>query len=697
MARFGHAASAVALLVALSTSAEGRQVQTDYSYDSLGRLTKVARPGSTTDYSYDSAGNRTRVTTAQGNNPPPSTNYTINVPATGAYVYDPRPRHADPDGDVLTVTKVTASGAPKGSLTKTTTQISYEPNPGQAGQTDTFTYEVDDGKGGIGVGTVTVAIAAASGELIPVAFTASSSYMGYTGLTSPTGMRDGQFQTVDSIHGTNYTANAWIKADLGSTMTVGKIKVAPANGAAPGGWGAPYMQGAVVEYSTDNSSWSTVGTITSSVEGAYTEVNLGNAQARYVRLRQPNFYLGLGDFRLFGSGSSAPPQTQAPVAGSTSASIPGNSTLALLPLNLSGGTASSVAVVPPGPSGQATPDGATLRYTPPQGWSGQTSLQYTASNSVGTSAPATVSISVTPTVDTVHATAIEQQEVAITLKPTTNYTSLSLATPPQKGTYRIDGSTLYYKAYAGTASAGDHFAYQATNGALVGPLGYVEIDNIYNGANHSPVGVADNLNISAGSYAYFPAMANDYDPDGDILVLDRISQDGQNGHAYINSNGYVSYVPNPGFSGYDSFYYRISDGRGGIADVAVNVWVQAAPTNHPPTANPKTTDPVWQNGTTWIYPLSNDTDPDGDPLTIQSIDSFYFAYGRVNGVDLTSAPADIGSVTNGGNYIAYRAPYITGSGSLGSSYIVVVVWYTASDGKGGTSQSYEIINVYGPT
>jgi hypothetical protein len=28
--------------------------------------------------------------------------------------------------------------------------------------------------------------------------------------------------------------------------------------------------------------------------------------------------------------------------------------------------------------------------------------------------------------------------------------------------------------------------------------------------------------------------------------------------------------------------------------------------------------------------------------------------------------------------------------------MAVVVWYTVSDGRGGTSQSYEVLNVYGP-
>ncbi|MGH1558139.1 RHS repeat domain-containing protein [Caulobacter segnis] len=109
MARFRHAASAVALLVALSASPGGRaqSVQTGYTYDVHGRLTKVTRPGSQTTYTYDDAQNRTNVTTTAANNAPVAQPDGLTATAGGAAVsINPLLNDTDADTDTLTVTGV---------------------------------------------------------------------------------------------------------------------------------------------------------------------------------------------------------------------------------------------------------------------------------------------------------------------------------------------------------------------------------------------------------------------------------------------------------------------------------------------------------------------------------------------------------------------------------------------------------------
>jgi uncharacterized protein YhjY with autotransporter beta-barrel domain len=66
-------------------------------------------------------------------------------------------------------------------------------------------------------------------------------------------------------------------------------------------------------------------------------------------------------------------------------------------LALSGGTATSVAIVAPASHGTATVSGTSITYTPVAGYNGPDTFTYTASNAGGTSTPAaTVSITVSP-------------------------------------------------------------------------------------------------------------------------------------------------------------------------------------------------------------------------------------------------------------------------------------------------------------
>ncbi|WP_168078115.1 Ig-like domain-containing protein, partial [Caulobacter sp. SSI4214] len=382
-----------------------------------------------------------------------------------------------------------------------------------------------------------------------------------------------------------------------------------------------------------------------------------------------------------------------PVAGPFTTTVAGNTTNNALPLSISGPAPTSVAVYSNPANASATPSGTNIYFSPTNGWSGQTSLQYTASNAAGTSAPATATINVRPRVGNVTATVTERVQTVIPLSPQTNYTSLALIGYP-KGDAYISGSNLYYNAYAGTGNSGDYFVYQATSAGGTSDSGQIYITiNPPAPVNHNPVATVFNVNIAANSYAYFNGLANASDPDGDPLTLLSVTPP-LHGSAWTNSNNYISYVPAADWSGTDGFYYTVSDGRGGTAQAAVNVYVSAPPANKPPTANPGTTDPVWQSTTVYVDPTTNDTDPDGDALTVQSIDNFYCAYGQINGA--SACPSNIGSVSRSGNTLVYSAPFLSNSGSPGSNYAAIVVWYTINDGHGHTAQSYQVFNVYGP-
>lgn len=74
-------------------------------------------------------------------------------------------------------------------------------------------------------------------------------------------------------------------------------------------------------------------------------------------------------------------------------------------------------------------------------------------------------------------------------------------------------------------------------------------------------------------------LANDSDPDGDTINVTAVSVLPANGSALLNTDESVSYTPDVGFSGTDTFEYTITDNMGGTATAAVEVTVEAVITS----------------------------------------------------------------------------------------------------------------------
>ena len=76
-------------------------------------------------------------------------------------------------------------------------------------------------------------------------------------------------------------------------------------------------------------------------------------------------------------------------------------------------------------------------------------------------------------------------------------------------------------------------------------------------------------------------LANDVDVDGDTLTVTNMTQP-TTGTATFNLDNTVTYTPNGGFTGTDSFTYRANDGLvdSNIATVTITV----TPPNDPPVA-----------------------------------------------------------------------------------------------------------------
>ncbi|PLX68398.1 MAG: hypothetical protein C0602_09500, partial [Denitrovibrio sp.] len=177
------------------------------------------------------------------------------------------------------------------------------------------------------------------------------------------------------------------------------------------------------------------------------------------------------------------------------------------------------------------------------------------------------------------------------------------------------------------------------------------------GTNDGPVAAEDSGVTAEDTSLTINVLANDTDVDGDVLTVESFEQP-NNGTAVLNDDGTFTYTPNADYNGSDSFTYTITDGKGGTSETTVSLTVD--PSNDMPIAVDNTVT-VDEDGSAVINVLANDTDIDGDTLTVESFEQ------PTNG---TAVLNDDGTFTYTPN-----ADY-NGSDSFE---------YTITDGKGGTS------------
>jgi PKD repeat protein len=139
--------------------------------------------------------------------------------------------------------------------------------------------------------------------------------------------------------------------------------------------------------------------------------------------------------------------------------------------------------------------------------------------------------------------------------------------------------------------------------------------------NTPPTAGDDAVTTDEDASVTIAVLANDNDPDGDVLTP-QIAHQPEDGTATVNGDRSVTYTPNSNFSGSDSFTYRATDGRGGTSNEAtVRITVNAV--DDPPVAQndgPYSTPGADQALTVSAADgvLSNDSDVDGPGLTAQN-------------------------------------------------------------------------------
>ena len=144
------------------------------------------------------------------------------------------------------------------------------------------------------------------------------------------------------------------------------------------------------------------------------------------------------------------------------------------------------------------------------------------------------------------------------------------------------------------------------------PTGTMDFINIENVLSDAPDANPDTATTPEDTPVTIPVLANDTDPNGDPLEVTEATA--PNGTVTINPDGTLSYTPNPDFNGTDTITYTVTDPDGNESTTTVTVTV--TPVNDAPVAEDDASTTPFDTPITFAV-LGNDSDVDGDTLTIQ--------------------------------------------------------------------------------
>jgi hypothetical protein len=313
----------------------------------------------------------------------------------------------------------------------------------------------------------------------------------------------------------------------------------------------------------------------------------------------------------------------------------------------------------------------TIRYTPAANANGADSFTYTVSD--GSAADtATVSVTIAPVNDPPIARndlVTTNEDTALVIAVLGNdedidgdALAVASMTTPANGTAVLNPDRTVTYTPNLNFKGGDSFVYTVSDAA--GATATATVFVTINSVNDPPTAVNDTATTNEDTALNFSVAGNDTDPDGDNLVVVAVTQ-GAKGSVVINNSPsllgkYVIYTPNANANGSDSFTYTISDRTGGGGATATGtVFMTVTPVNDIPKANADSATTSEDTPVT-LDPRVNDTDVDGDPLTIT----------------FASNPNRGSTVINADGTVTYTPdPNLNGSDSF---------LYTISDGKGGT-------------
>ncbi|WP_422049928.1 beta strand repeat-containing protein [Shimia sp.] len=527
---------------------------------------------------------------------------------------------SDPDGDSLTLQSVTQGGF--GTVAIDAGQVTYTPDANANGQ-DTFTYTVVDGNGGTSTATVTIDVIPyndapvaladsfitpfetpvniATSDLIANDTDVENDALSVAAVANPVGGTVAlSGNTVTFTPATGFTGAAsfeYTVADGFGGTDVGTVSVAVGANAPPVAVNDTASTAedtavsiAVLSNDSDlDGDTLSITSIGSASDGTVTDN--GNGTVTYTPglnfNGQDTFTYSLAD----GNGGTATATVtinvsavnDAPVAANdgltTAEDTPVSIDLLINDSDLDGDTV-SVASIGDASNGAVVDNGdGTATYTPAANFNGADSFSYTIADGNGGSDTATVSITVTPVNDApvaVNDAVTTNEDTAVTINLISNDTdaendtlTVTAVGAASNGTVVNNGNgTVTYTPNANYNGA-DSFAYTVSDGNGGTDTGTVNIT--VSAVNDAPVGADDAGTVEQDNSITIDVLANDSDPENNVLSIDLSISSPSNGAVAI-SNGRIVYTPNAGFVGQDEFDYIVTDGSAqSVARVTVTV------------------------------------------------------------------------------------------------------------------------------
>ena len=270
----------------------------------------------------------------------------------------------------------------------------------------------------------------------------------------------------------------------------------------------------------------------------------------------------------------------------------------------------------------------TVTYTPNPEYSGPDSFTYEICDLNGSCDATTVSVTVTsvddpPVARNDSASTPEDTPVDIDLAANDtdpdgdlDPTSITILSGPSNGSVidNGDGTVTYTPDanYSGT----DSFTYEICDLAGNCAVAAATVTAQVVAVDDPPVAVDDTLAATENTPVTWDVSANDTDPDGDLdSTTVAILSGPVHGTLVNNGDGTVTYSPDSGYDGPDSFVYEICDSTGACDTATGSITV--AGTNDPPVAVDDARTTAENTPGTWSV-VNNDSDPEGalDPASV---------------------------------------------------------------------------------
>jgi VCBS repeat-containing protein len=269
----------------------------------------------------------------------------------------------------------------------------------------------------------------------------------------------------------------------------------------------------------------------------------------------------------------------------------------------------------------------SFTYTPTANYNGTDTFTYRASDGSATSNLATVTLAIDPVNDAPTATPDSYtvaEDGTLTVgtpgvlgndpDPDGDTLTAVLVDDVQHGTLALNANGSFTYTPITNYNGSDSFTYLTDDGTVT--VGPVTVTLTVTSVNDDPVAVGEGYTTPEDVPLVVGApgvLGNDTDVDGDTLAAVPVAGPAH-GTLTLNLDGSFTYTPAANYDGPDSFTYAAADGTATTPAVTVGLTVAGA--NDAPTPGDDAAALKLKRSVT-ISVLTNDTDPEGNPFSIQ--------------------------------------------------------------------------------